>query len=153
MGRTLSDLLRPEAVLVPLRAATAAEAVSALADLLPLTGPPEDRAALKAAVLAREAAGSTGIGTGIAIPHARWPKAEAPMMAAGLASTPIDFRSADGRPVSLIFLLAVPAADYAAHLKALAAVSRLGSDKALLRKLLRASTPGELHSLVAGVPL
>lgn len=153
MRKTLADLLRPDAVLVPLPAATVEAAVAALVERLLPSGAPGERAALKAAVLSREAAGSTGIGSGIAIPHARWPKAEAPMMAAGLAQGPIDFKSADGNPVRLVFLLAVPVADYAAHLKTLAAVSRLGADKTLLRRLLRAASPEALRGLLAEVPL
>ncbi|MDE2490332.1 MAG: PTS sugar transporter subunit IIA [Elusimicrobia bacterium] len=152
MAKTLADLLGPKSVLVPLKTATLADAVSQLVGALPLDAP-EDRAALKAAVLAREAAGSTGIGAGVAIPHARWAKALRPLMAAGLSERPIDFKSADGRPVSLVFLLAVPIADYAAHLKALAAVSRLAADKTLLRRLLKAPSAEALYGLLAGAPL
>jgi len=151
MAQQLSDLLRPESVLAPLRAGSRDEAISALVEVLPLLR--EGRGALKAAILAREAAGSTGLGNGVAVPHARSPRIAAPLMSAGLVAPPIDFRSADGQPVSLVLLLAVPAADPTAHLKTLAALSRLASDKKLLRRLSKAASGLEFYDLIAGFPL
>ncbi len=152
-SRTLSELLRPEAVLLPLVVPDREAAISALAGTLALSGPASERERLIRAVLAREAAGSTGLGAGVAVPHARSPRLTAPLLAAGLAPVPIDFRSADGKPVSLVFLLAVPEKDPAAHLQALAALSRVAADKKLLRRLNKAASSEELYGLLAGVPL
>ena len=149
----LSDLLSPKSILVPMRASGADAVIGALVDALELPAHSIDRAALRAAVLTREAAGSTGLGNGIAIPHARAEKLIAPRLAIGLAQPPIEFNAADGKPVSLFFLLAVPAANPTSHLKALAALSRLASDKALRRDMLRARTADELFKLLANVPV
>lgn len=149
----LSDILSPNSVLVPLRAIGPDSAVTALVEALELPGGTQDKEALKAAVLARESAGSTGIGNGIAIPHARSEKLSAPRLSIGLAQQPIDFNAADGKPVTLFFLLAVPAANPTSHLKALAALSRLASDKALRRDLARARSADELFKLVAQIPV
>ena len=148
----LSDLSSRDAILVPLEAATRETAISALVDVIVACWTPQDREALKVAMAVREAAGSTGLGNGVAIPHARSPRVTVPILAVGRASRPIEFSAADGKPVSLIFLLVVPVADPKSHLKALAALSRLAMDKKLLRRLNKAASPDELHKLLAAVP-
>ena len=150
---TFADLLHPDSVLVPLRAADRDAAIALLADVLPLPGGAADRAPLKAALLAREAAGSTGIGNGVAIPHARSLNISVPLLAAGRATQPIDFKSADGKPVTLVFLLAVPAADPKSHLAVLAALSRMAMDKKLLRRLNKAASPDEFRAILAELPV
>jgi len=150
---TFADLLHPDSVLVPLHAEDRDATISLLVDALPLPGGAAGRAPLKAAVLAREAAGSTGIGNGVAIPHARSPEVSAPLLAAGLAAQPIDFKSVDGKPATLVFLLAVPAADPKAHLAVLAALSRMALDKKLLRRLNKASSPDEFRAILAKLPV
>jgi len=132
--------------------ATREKAITALVAVLPIA----DLAAreeLLAAVLAREAAGSTGIGEGVAIPHARSLRVAAPMLAIGRAAAPIDFKSADGMPVSLVFLLAVPAAEPSFHLKTLAAISRIAADKELMRQLNGATDPRQLFELISNRPI
>jgi len=149
----LSDLSSRNAVLVPLEAATREIAISVLVEVIAASWTPPDREALKAAMAAREAAGSTGLGNGVAIPHARSSRVTAPALAVGRASRPIEFSSADGKSVSLVFLLVVPAADPKAHLKVLAALSRLAMDKKLLRRMNKAASPDELYQLLVEVPL
>ena len=151
-ARTLAGLLRVESVLAPMPGATREKAITALVAVLPIA----DLAAreeLLAAVLAREAAGSTGIGEGVAIPHARSLRVAAPMLAIGRAAAPIDFKSADGMPVSLVFLLAVPAAEPSFHLKTLAAISRIAADKELMRQLNGATDPRQLFELISNRPI
>jgi mannitol/fructose-specific phosphotransferase system IIA component (Ntr-type) len=106
-----------------------------------------------ASILAREAAGSTGLGGGVALPHARSARLASPLLAVGRTSVPIDFGSADGQPVSLIFLLAASASDPKGHLKALAALSRTAADKKLVRRMLKAATGKDLYGVLAGVPV
>jgi mannitol/fructose-specific phosphotransferase system IIA component (Ntr-type) len=150
----VSELLQRRSVLVPFEAAGLERAVAALVEALPLpaTGAPE-RAAIRAAVLAREAAGSTVIGNGVAIPHARIPLLPRTVMAAGRAARPIEFGSADVKPVSLVFLLAIPAEDPHSYLPVLAGLSRLASDESLLRGLALAAGPDEFFACIAAFPL
>ncbi len=150
---TLGDFIEVEAVVVPLRAASREEAVAELVGSLALPGAPGDRSELVAAVLAREQAGSTGLGNGVAIPHARTRRLTLPRVAAGRAAKPIDFKAADGQPVSLIFLLAVPESDPRAHLQLLAALSRLASDKKRLKVLARAASPQDLFEQLSSWPV
>jgi PTS system fructose-specific IIA component len=150
---TLSDLLSPSSVRVPLEAVDRETAISLLVEALALPGAPDDLAQLKDAILAREQAGSTGIGNGVAIPHARSRWAAKPLLAVGRLAKPIDFSAADAKPVSLVFLLAVPETDPKSHLKVLAALSRLASDAKLLKALNKTRAPEELVALIAGVAL
>ncbi len=150
---TISDMLSPASVLVPLPAADREAAITLLIEAIALPGSPEQRGVLREAVLLREKAGSTGIGKGVAIPHARTPLVSKPRLAAGRAAKPIDFSAADAQPVSLIFLLAVPESDPRSHLQALATLSRLASDAKLLKSLNRASTPQEFLKLLSVLPL
>jgi PTS system nitrogen regulatory IIA component len=151
-SRTLADLLRVESVLVPMPGATRENAITALVAVLPV-GDPVVKRELLAAVLAREAAGSTAIGEGVAIPHARSPRVSVPLLAVGRAAAPIDFHAADGLPVTLVFLLVVPAAEPSFHLKTLAALSRIASDKDLLRRLNASADPRHLFELIASRPV
>ncbi len=149
----LADILPPASVIVPLEAVDLETAVTLLVEALALSGSAPDREELRQAVLAREKAGSTGIGKGIAIPHARTRRTAKPTLAAGRLERPIDFAAADAQPVSLVFLLAVPESDPRSHLKALAALSRMAADAKLLKALNRAATPEDLLRLLGPLPL
>lgn len=146
---TLSEFLPAESIVAPLEAPSREAAVARLVAALALPGSAADRDDLAAAVLAREAAGSTGLGNGVAIPHARTRRLAAPRLAVGRAAKPVDFHAADGKPVTLIFLLAVPESDPRAHLSVLAALSRIASDKKLLKALGKAESAGEIYDLLA----
>lgn len=149
----LSDLLRPNSVVVPLHVTSREHTVSLLVDALDLPGVPKGGDDLKAAILSREAAGSTGIGNGVAIPHARTAQINSAYLAVARAAQPIDFKSADGNPVTLIFLLAVPAADPKSHLAVLAALSRMALDKKVLRRLNKAASAAEFRAILAELPV
>ncbi len=81
--------------------------------------------AVMAALRARESVLSTGIGGGVAIPHAKTPLVGELMMAAGVAAKPVDYDSLDGEPADLFFLLLGPETAASAHVRALGRISRL----------------------------
>lgn len=83
----------------------------------------------------REALGSTGVGRGIAIPHARFESMDKVIGMFTRLEKPVDFDSVDHQPVDLVFTLLAPAAEGAEHLKALALVSRTLRDKDVCAKL------------------
>ncbi len=147
----LLDLLSPSSVVVPLAAADREAAIAGLVDALGLDGGPPERERLRAAILAREAAGSTGIGNGVAIPHARTSRIKAPRLAVGRTAQPIDFKAADGAPVSLVFLLAVPESDPRSHLRVLAALSALALDKKKLKGLQKAGSAAEARAALSAI--
>ncbi|MET0407380.1 MAG: PTS sugar transporter subunit IIA [Hyphomicrobium sp.] len=83
----------------------------------------------------REELGSTGIGGGVAIPHARFPGIEAPVALAARLKPPINFDAIDGLPVDLLFVLLVPSSASGDHLNALAAVSRKLRERSIVDQL------------------
>ena len=99
-------------------------------------------------LLERERLGSTGIGGGIAIPHARLASVTRPCGLFARLAQPIDFDSIDDRPVDVVFLLVAPEGAGADHLKALARVSRLLRDRGLVEKLRATEGAEALYALL-----
>lgn len=124
-----ADLLQPDAVKVPLDARTRDEAIRELVGVLVGSGaiPAVEAQALTEAVLAREQQRSTGIGEGLAVPHAKSQGIRAIAMAAGTLREPVDFQSIDRQPVRLVCMIVAPPDRIADHIQALARVSRLFS--------------------------
>lgn len=83
----------------------------------------------------REELGSTGIGGGVAIPHARLPEIAKPFALVARLKPSINFDAIDDRPVDLVFLLLIPLASNKDHLNALATISRKLRDRAVVEKL------------------
>ncbi len=146
----LSDLLTPERVKVPLVSHTKDEV---LRELVQLAMPAADPAALErmvSAVLEREKLLSTGIGSGIAIPHGRTGEVDSLILAAGVAPVPIDFDALDGRPVSLFFLLLGPESAAGAHVRALGRISRIVRHEAVRDELSHATNADGFLQRLAG---
>lgn len=97
---------------------------------------------------AREALGSTGFGRGVAIPHCRSKDILRPSLALIRLDAPIDFDAADAQPVTLICGLVSPENAGATHLHALAAISRLTRDEAMLQMLTDAPTTEAVYALL-----
>ncbi len=106
------------------------------------------RDAVLEAVLAREGLGSTGIGGGIAIPHAKTDHVSSMVTAIGIAKTPLDFKSVDGEPCDAFFLLLSPKAQHEDHLAALRWLSRLKRNADFPRFLRAARTPDDVLSVM-----
>ncbi|CUH39919.1 Nitrogen regulatory protein [Jannaschia seosinensis] len=101
-----------------------------------------------AALQDREGLGTTGVGDGIALPHARLPGLDQVHGVFVRLETPLDFDAMDRKPVDLIFALFAPEGAGVTHLKALALVSRTLRDPALCTKLRANSDPGLLYTLL-----
>jgi PTS system nitrogen regulatory IIA component len=101
------------------------------------------------ALLAREALGSTGLGSGVAIPHARLPGLRRIRAVFLRLETPVDFDAVDGQPVDLLFALLAPPDAGAEHLLALARVSRLLRQADLRQQLRQSHTPDAVYALLA----
>lgn len=97
----------------------------------------------------REKLGSTGFGRGVAIPHARIPGLTRPVAAFLRLASPVAFDAADGMPVDMVFGLLSPEAAGAAHLHALAAISRMMRDEAMHRALADAPGGEALYALLS----
>ena len=99
----------------------------------------------------RERLGSTGFGRGVAIPHARIAGLNRPVAALLKLPQPVDFASADGMPVDLVFGLLSPENSGATHLHALAAISRLVRDERVHEALSEAPDAEALYGLLTNV--
>lgn len=110
-----------------------------------------DHACVLERIAEREAMGSTGFGRRIAIPHARMPDLNRPVAAFIRLASPVEFDSADGMPVDLVFGLLSPEGAGATHLHALAAISRMMRDERMHVALLAAPGPEALYSLLCNV--
>jgi PTS system fructose-specific IIA component/PTS system nitrogen regulatory IIA component len=139
-----------QAVIAELRAVTKEDVIREMVEALYGAGvfkdtPLED---LVQAVLRRERAASTGIGRGVAIPHAKHPSVSKVVGTLAVSRRGVDFDSIDGKPVHIFVLLISPPDQASAHLRALETVSRTLRDEQLVRALLGASTAEAIWRLL-----
>jgi len=132
----IMDFLHKKAVSVNIKSTDKEGVIRELVDLLSNAAEIKNKEDLIGAVLAREALGSTGIGQGIGIPHAKSQNVKELVAAFGLSKNGVDFDSLDGEPAYIFFLLLAPEESAGPHLKALARISRMLKDK-YFRELLR----------------
>lgn len=143
----LEDLVRPEGVLAHLKVTSKKQALQELAArAAALTGVSER--SIFETLLERERLGSTGVGQGIAIPHGKLGEMDRLHGLFARLDTPIDFESVDDQPVDLIFLLLAPESAGADHLKALARVSRLLRNGAVVEKLRATDDAAALYAIL-----
>jgi PTS system nitrogen regulatory IIA component len=145
----LSDLLAPEAILPRLSVSSRRQALHALSDALAKAAGIDPRAAFDA-VLIRERLSGTGMGEGVAVPHASAPGVIRPIGAFARLEPAQDFDALDGRPADLVFLLLSPPDKGADHLKAFARISRFMRRADMREKLRAARGVDELAALFSG---
>ena len=143
----IADLITPDAVVAHLKAANKKQALQEVAaKAAALTRIPDRR--IFETLTEREKLGSTGMGQGVAIPHGRFAGVERMTGLFARLDLPIDFDAMDDMPVDLMFVLMAPEGAGADHLKALARVSRLLRNQAIVEKLRAASQPAALYALL-----
>ena len=145
----LTELLSADRIRVPLASKSKDAVLEELVGVLEQAGVVDDPAATLRAVRQREEVLSTGIGSGVAIPHGKSDGVTDLAMAAGVAAEPMDFASPDGQPVRIFFLLVGPESAAGGHVKALSRISRLVRRDDLRARLLAAATPREFMDVVA----
>lgn len=145
----MTEILQPACVKVPLEGKDKRAVITELVDLLSSNGRLVDRDAVLEAVMLREQTRSTGIGSGIAIPHGKCNSVKELVMAIGIAGEPIDFESVDDKPVTIIILLVSPSDQTGPHIQALARISRLMLDEESKQRLEGASSAEEVYELVS----
>lgn len=124
----ITDLLRVESIDLQAEVVDKRGAVNRLVDLMEKSGCLKDKESYKAAVLKREGEGSTGIGEGIAIPHAKTDAVVKPALASMIVRTGVDYESLDDEPAHLFFMIAAPADGADVHLEVLSRLSRMLMD-------------------------
>jgi fructose-specific phosphotransferase system IIA component len=144
----LSDYLARDLVMLDLPVASKDEAlvriVGRLADSQVVGGRDE----FLADVIRREAQGSTTIGRGVAIPHARSKTLGRIVVAMARLNGGVDFGAEDGEPVRLVFLIGTPGDKAGEYLKVLGRLSKLLKENGLRRELLKASSPAAVLELL-----
>lgn len=120
----LGSLTRPELIFPDLPSQDRETVLRAFAERIAGLGLVKDGEGLLRMLLEREQLGSTGIGSGIAIPHSKIPGLRQGIVAVGMVHGGVDFGAADGQPVRLFFLVLSPSGAPAEHLQVLATISR-----------------------------
>jgi len=144
----LVDVLVRDSCVLEMSARTQKEALRELADALARRTPEIAAAELLDLLMEREKLGSTAMGDGIAIPHARFDALDRIVVGFGRSRAGIEFESIDGHPTHLFFLLVAPKKEGSAHLLALARLSRVLADERFRQRLLEVE---EIDDLVRAV--
>lgn len=144
----LGDLIAPEAILPRVIATSRRHALQALCETLARTAGVNERSVFDA-ILLRERNKGTGVGDGVAIPHAHAAGLSKPVAAFARLDPAQDFEANDGRPADLVVMLLTPPERSGDHLKALARISRLLRRADMREKLRAARSVDELYALIA----
>ena len=143
----LLDFLAPAAVIPALRASSKKQALQELSEVAARLTGLEERAVYDV-LLQRERLGSTGIGDGVAIPHAKLARLDSIFGLVARLDKPIDFEAVDGQPVDLMFLLLAPEGAGADHLKALARIARVVREPGMTDRMRATRDADALYALL-----
>ena len=144
----ITSLLKPEAVKIGGVASDKDDAIAKLVKLMETQGNVVDVDAYTEAVHARESFGSTALGEGIAIPHAKTAAVSAPGLAAMTLPEGVDYDAPDGLPTTLMFLIAAPDTKADVHLEVLSRLSMLLMEPEFCNKLRAAKTSEEFLAVI-----
>ena len=143
--------LDTDTVKVPLEAIDKEEAIAELLELLVRAGRVQNREAILEALYEREAKGSTGIGEGVAIPHARHPEVEGAQVSAGVSKEGIDFDAIDGEDVQVVFLVVAEEDNPSANVEALAELGNLVQTPGIYDRLIGSNSADEFVKVLGEV--
>lgn len=146
MATNLSELLTDGPVLSNLKCSSVKQVFTRLSDEMAAVTGLSDRDILKA-VLDREQLGSTAVGHGVVLPHARLEGLEKPIAGFAKLATPLDFDAVDDQPCDLIVILLAPDGSGADHLRALAKIARVMRQEDVRTSLRSSTTDGEIRDL------
>ncbi len=144
----LDALTRPELIFTDLPYPDRSTLLRALAERLVQAGLFEDADELYEKLRERERLGSTGIGSGVAVPHCKMVGLDRVVLAVALLQKGIEFGSVDEKPVRVIFLVVSPEDQPAAHLQCLAAISKWIKTGNHIASLLEAGDPEKIYGLL-----
>lgn len=142
------DLLAPEAIELGVSVASKPDAIEKLISLHEGAGDLRDVQAYREAILAREASGTTAIGEGMAIPHAKTDAVDHPSLAAITVPDGVDYDAPDGKPSTLLFMIAAPADGGDVHLEVLARLMTMLMDVDWRNQLVAAGSVDEFLKLI-----
>ncbi|MGD1049097.1 MAG: HAD-IC family P-type ATPase, partial [Candidatus Krumholzibacteriaceae bacterium] len=143
-----SSLIAPNMLSANLKARDKASAFAEIVRHVARARKLRNEEALLSTLQERESKGTTGIGDGIAIPHARIEGLKEVVFFVGVSREGIDYGAIDGSPVHVVFLFLTPQADTETHLKILSRISGLAGNKSLIRKMIAAQTDKGLYDVL-----
>ena len=144
----ITDLLKPESILLNATPTDKADAIYTLGDLMDKSGNLSDKAEYLKAVFAREEAGSTGLGDGIATPHAKSNGVKEAGLAAMVVPNGVDFDALDGQPSRLFFMIAAPEGAADTHVEVLSKLATMVIDPDFKNTLIQAATVDRFLELI-----
>ncbi len=144
----ITELLKKQSIELGVKAASKEEAIDRLIALMDAGGRLNDRVGYKEGILARESLGSTAIGEGIAIPHAKVEAVKEPGLAAITVPEGVDYEAFDGSLSNLIFMIAAPAGGEDVHLEALSRLSTLLMNPGFKEALIHAGSKEEFLEVI-----
>lgn len=145
----LANLIKKENICVPLEAKTKTEAILELINRLKDNGLITDSQGVSQAVFDREALSSTGLGDGIAVPHAKTDSVSSSLLAIGISKEGIDFQSHDNQPVNIIFLMIAPKSQPGQHVETLSEIAKMMQSSVVMKFLRKAETPQDVFEVLA----
>ena len=144
----ITELLKKESIELGVKVSDKEEAIDRLVSLMDAGGRLKDTAGYKEGILAREALGSTAIGEGIAIPHAKVEAVKEPGLAAMVVPEGVDYDAFDGSLANLLFMIAAPAEGADVHLEALSRLSTLLMNPGFKEGLIGAADKDEFLRII-----
>jgi PTS system fructose-specific IIA component len=148
MSYTITELMPTGLITLEEPPAEKAATIEHLLDLAVETDRVSDRDATLSALMQREQETTTGVGKGIAIPHAQTSAVEQPSVAFCRSSAGLDFESMDGKPAYLVFMILVPEGDSDEHLGILSSLSRSLMHEEVREGLYDAETPDDVQAVI-----
>ena len=144
----ITDLLKPQSILLNAAPTDKADAIYILGDLMDKSGNLSDKAEYLKAVFAREESGSTGLGDGIATPHAKSAGVKEAGLAAMVVPNGVDFDALDGQPSRLFFMIAAPEGAADTHVEVLSKLATMVIDPDFKNALIQAATVDRFLELI-----
>ena len=144
----ITDLLKPQSILLNADPVSKADAIYTLGDLMDKSGNLSDKAEYLKAVFAREESGSTGLGDGIATPHAKSTGVKEAGLAAMVVPNGVDFDALDGQPSRLFFMIAAPEGAADTHVEVLSKLATMVIDPDFKNALIQAATVDRFLELI-----
>ena len=144
----ITDLINTNSIALGVSPKTKLEAIDMLVDLQLKNGSISDREAYKKDILKRESQGSTAVGEGIAIPHAKSGAVSKPSLAVMTVPEGVDYEALDDEPSNLLFMIAAPASGGDVHLEVLSKLMTMLMDEDFRNQLLGATNKNEFLSII-----
>lgn len=144
----LSDTLAPDRIRLSLSSTDKEGAIKEVLDLLNRSVPLSDPEAVLKRIMYEESIMSTGVGSGMGIPHARSDQVEGVVTALGISRAGIDYSSTDGEPVHLIFMILSSVSAMPAYMSVLSRTSRIFDDEEMRKNVMEADSEQDILNLI-----